>query len=155
MYTATEEVVDVSLVEFKLVPCTFIPEIWEEIEGILNEKGERMLGVYSVEEVFRLLCTGILDVWLAKRGKNLDGIVFCGWEVHTKVKYYHILYAFGNNMKKHLDNALTQLEKYAYLMGAYQVVVEGRFGWKKVLEKKGYRQETVRLRKGVIRALGN
>lgn len=114
-----------------------------------------MLGVFSEEEVFKLLCSGIMDAWVGHRGIEMDGFALCAWEVHARAKYYHVLHIMGSNLKLYMNEGLLKLEKWAYVMGAREVVVEGRLGWRRLLSKRGYSEPTVRLRKNMPKAWGN
>ena len=129
--------------------------LWPEMYVILEEKAEDFLTVYSEEEIFKLACSGIIDVWIGRRGGQIDGFVLAAWEVHARAKYYHILGGFGDNLKFYLSKGLEQMEKYAYVLGAVELIIEGRSGWLRLLKPRGYRARTIKLRKNLRKALGN
>lgn len=139
----------------ELMDKAVIPMIWSEMVPILEERGKVFLMVYSEEEVFKLCCSGFLDVWLGLRNGRLDGFAVCGWEVHARAKYYHVLGIFGSNLSLYLEQGLDRIERYALIMGADELIVDGRKGWQRMLEKRKYAARTVKLRKDLRRTLGN
>jgi hypothetical protein len=132
-----------------------VPQLWSLMLAILDEKGKTLLSVYSEEEIFNLLCHGVMDLWIGVRSGILDGFALCAWEVHARARYYHVLGIMGDNLKLYLNEGLEKIEKYAMTMGAAELVIEGRKGWTRLLQPKGYAQRTVRLRKNVLRAWSN
>lgn len=149
------EVTETGLSQVELVAASTVPELWPLMLPILEEKAEEFLKVYSEDEIFRLLCMDQMDLWLGCTNSRLDGFAFCGWEVHSRARYYHVLGIFGDNLRKYLDMGLRKMERYAFEMGATEIIMEGRFGWKRILEVRGWRPRTLRLRKNLRRALGN
>lgn|SRR5574342_202878 len=139
----------------ELVTKEAVPPLWAPMLPIFDEKGKNLLTVFSEEEIFNLLCHGVIDLWLGVRNNTLDGFALCAWEVHMRARNYHVIGVLGNNLKMYLKEGLEKIEKYAMVMGAAEVVIEGRKGWKRVLGSRGYEERTVRLRKNVRRAWSN
>lgn len=153
--TPTMPELGTSSVDVSLVPHNAVPYLWHEVLPILEEKGERMRSVSSDEEIFSYLCKGGLDLWTAIRNGHLDGVAICGWEIHDRAKYYHVLHVLGDNLHLYLDEGLRKIEKWAYTLGARELIAEGRPGWARILAKRGYSMPTVKLRKNLPRAWGN
>jgi hypothetical protein len=144
-----------TLAKVDLMAKESVPPLWSAMLPILDEKAKDFLTVFSEEELFNLLCHGIMDLWIGVKNGQLDGFALCAWEVHARARYYHVLGIFGDNLRFYLDEGLVKMEKYAMTMGAFEVVVEGRKGWQRLLKSRGYGPRTVRLRKNVRRAWSN
>jgi hypothetical protein len=140
----------------ELVPKEAVPPLWAPMLEIMDTKGKELLTVFSEEELFTLLCHGVIDLWLGVRGTGLlDGFALCAWEVHARARNYHIIGIMGDNLKLYLEEGLSKIEKYAMTLGATEVVIEGRKGWARVLGAKDYKPRTLRLRKDVRKAWSN
>lgn len=134
---------------FALVPPEFVASLWVHIQPLLAEHGEEFFEVYSMEEVFRCLCHGTMDVWVAGTDGVMEGLVLASWERHANASFYHVVFCCGSNLKKYFDYGLKIIEYFACLKGARDIVLEGRSGWQRLLAKKGYRRGSVRLKKPV------
>jgi hypothetical protein len=80
---------------------------------------------------------------------ELDVAAICMWEKHSRAQYYHVCFVGGTDAMKYLAKGLQTLERYASVMGAAEVTIEGRKGLSRVLKRFGYGSSTVRLRKPV------
>jgi hypothetical protein len=129
--------------------------VWDAVQSLLSEKGELILSVYSEEELLHLVQSRMLDLWVGMKHGKIDGIAFCGWELHSHARYYHILHALGYRAQEFLPVGLPVIEHWACSFGATEVVIEGRKGWQRLLQKFGYLTPTVRLRKNVRKAWSN
>lgn len=138
-----------SSVSVGLVPKEDIPILWNQILPILQEQGKKWLDIVDENVVLALLYTGQLDIWCGMKDRVLDGFAICQWERHSKRSYYHIIHISGQNLELYFDKGLQQIERYASILGAYEVVLEGRKGWMRMMKPKGYGTRTVRLRKNV------
>lgn len=155
MYTHTTLEPGTCLAEVGIIPANMVPLVWSSMLPIIEERGACLLGVWSEEEVFRLLCNGTLDLWGGYRQGSMDGFALCGWEVHDRAKYYHVLHLLGDNLSMYLDEGLQKMERWAYTLGAREIIVDGRPAWKRLLAKRGYGMPTVKLRKNLPKAWGN
>lgn len=149
MLTSTTQESGTSSVDVGMVPPLHVPMLWAQIEPILKEKGEDWLTTVSEEEVLGFLYTGQLDIWCGMDNGELDGFVICHWEKHARANYYHIDCIAGKNLDKYFALGMQKIERYACIMGAAEVVMEGRKAWTRLLGPRGYVPRTVRLRKNV------
>ena len=133
--------------DFGLVPTELVPQVWPEVEAILQEKGKRWLETVSEAEVFGWLTSGQCDLWLGCQGGKIDGFVIGCWEEHARAKRYCILYIAGAGLEKYIGKGLAKLEQYCCMFGGSEVVLEGRRGWARWLRRFGYSQTSVKLRK--------
>lgn len=135
--------------EFGLVPKEHVPLIWSLIEPILQEKGAKWLETVSEQEVYSILVQGNADLWCAVENQVMDGFVLAQWERHERASYYIIHYLAGRQLMKYMPKALQQLEHYACIYGAREIVMEVRPGIARLLRRAGYGSQTVRLKKNV------
>ena len=122
--------------------------VWEQVETIVREHGEEWLDVVELRDIVLRLSTGDLHLWLGTEEQKAELVMVCGWERHGKKSFYHILWIGGERMKAYMEKGLPLVEEYAGLCGAEEVVFEGRDGWAKLLEPKGYEQSLM-MRKDV------
>lgn len=134
---------------FGLLAVQYVPAVWHQVHPLLLEYGKRLLEVYSLEELFTEVMKGSHDLWIAGEDGVADGVVIGVWERHANASYYHIVFCAGKQLEKYLDKGLEMLERYACMGGAKEIIVEGRWGWKRRLCKRGYVQTSVKLRKSV------
>ena len=135
--------------EVGLVEKEMIPYLWPQILEILLEKGKKWLEIVDERDVYVQLCRGEVDLWCAMHGGRLDGFMICGWERHGRGSYYHVIFLAGEKLEKYLSIGLEKIERYASIMSATEVVLEGRKGFARLLRKHGYYQNTIRMRKSV------
>lgn len=147
--TQLQEKQELTKDNFALVPPEMMSALWAHIQPLLLQHGEEFFETYSLEEVFRQLCHGTMDIWVAGEDGVMDGLVLCVWERHDKASFYHIVFCCGSNLKKYFSYGLKILEYFACMKGAKSIVLEGRRGWIKLLGKRGYAPGSVRLKKPV------
>lgn len=140
---------DISQADFGLVPPEMTQHLWPRVEQILLTRGARWLAVVSEADVYRLLITGNADLWCGMQSGELDVIAICMWERHARAQYYHVCFVGGTDAMKYLAKGLQTLERYASIMGAAELTLEGRKGLARILKPFGYGSTTVRLRKPV------
>ena len=141
--------------EVGMVPAGMIPLVWPGVLEILQARATEWLQTVSEEEVYNWLITGRADLWLGMQNCVLDGFVICQWEVHDRAKFYHVVYIAGDGLKKYLAIGLQQLERYSCILGAKEMIFEGRPGWQRVLRRYGYAPGSVRMKKAVTQLWSN
>jgi hypothetical protein len=134
--------------EFGKAAPELIPQLWPQLAKLIEEKTD-WLELSSLEEMYTAMVNNFVDVWVALEGTELQGFVICQWERYPKRSYYNIIAIAGDGLDLYLREGLEKIERFAALIGAYEVVLQGRFGWMRKLEKFGYKQTRVQLRKNV------
>src|SRR5689334_19422270 len=116
---------------------------WDDVAGIVEKHGGRWLEIVDMKEIFAMVVTGQIDLWLGTDELKPEMVAFCCWEFHAKQKFYHILWSGGSQMSKYLREALSVFEQYACMAGADKVKIGGRVGWMKLLPQFGYLPDSV------------
>ena len=143
------DVYGVTVPDVGLVPAGAVPILWDRVLEILYDKGQKWLKVVDEKDIYGLLVNGQADLWCAMHNGHLDGVMICMMERHARASYYHVCFIGGTHFNKYIACGLEKLEKYACIMGAAELVLEGRKGFAKLLKPYGYYTNTVRLRKSV------
>src|SRR5262249_55642090 len=99
--------------------------------------------------------SGALDLWIGVDKGVIDGVVICNWEHCPRVSYYHICFLGATGLRKYLPRGLVKIEHYACMLGAKELVMDGRPGFKRLLARYGYGDTTVRLKKNVQKLWSN
>lgn len=123
----------------KVPPNAILAAVWKDVWGIIERFGEVWLQENELdeEELFRQLLTGQYDLWLAMDGEVLEGVII----TQLFAGDCYILWAGGMYMEKYLLEGLSLFERYAVHNGTKEVKVPGRPGWKRLLEKVGYKPD--------------
>ena len=136
--------------EFGKVPSEQILPFWDEMSKMIEERAGEWLEIIDLQDIFKGIILGVLEAWVAIDDQGrMAGFVICQWEVYPKRKFYNILTICGDGLDTYLDQGLKKIEKYACMGGAYEIILQGRFGWKRKLKKYGYTQSRIQLRKNV------
>lgn len=120
---------------------------WEDVCEIVEKQGGKWLEIVDLKEIFAMVVTGNIDLWLGTDGEKVEMVAFCCWEFHARAKFYHILWSGGSSMSKYLRDALQTFEQYACMAGANKVKIGGRVGWMKLLPQFGYHPDSVVMEK--------
>lgn len=98
------------------------------IEDALEYSG----GTHTFEDVYDRILDGKLQLWPAERGCAVTEIV-----VYPKKKVLHVFLA-GGEMDQIID-MIDSAVAWSKTQGCTSMTIAGRHGWKRVLEKHGYK----------------
>lgn len=149
MLIPTTQELGINSVSVGLLPALHVPMLWDQMEPILLKYGQDFLTIVDEKEVLAGIYTGNYEAWCGMDSGVLEGFAICCWERHNRASFYHISAVMGTNMRKYFRTGMEKIEQYASLMGASQVVMEGRKEWQRLLSPRGFAPQTVRLRKTV------
>lgn len=127
--------------------------VWPDVGELLQKHGGSWLKENELinEDVFVRLVTGQWELWLATDGIELDGLVL----TQLRGRELWVVWACGQHVEKYMLDGLQRLEQFALMNGAREVVVGGRPGWDRVLEKLKYVRVGEWLRKDLVKAYAN
>ena len=136
------------MIDVGLVHSSTIPYIWEDVQEVILTKGQAWLETVDLQEVLQLLLRQELDLWIGTDETDLAFVAICGWENHSKRRFYHVMWVGGRGLLSCLKDATSKMEQFACSCGATEVVFGGRDGWEKVMRKMGY-TASLQMRKNV------
>lgn len=114
--------------------------VWPDVVELLEERGEDLLQIYDLKELFINVLSGAYDLWLVTAGTELKLVGFCAWEAHSLKSYYHVLWVGGSGLEL-LKAAVPKVEQYACMHGASELLFGGRPGWDRVMKPMGFVQK--------------
>ena len=115
-----------------------LPAIWDDAVALLVECESTWLRTVAVSDVATMLDAGHMDLWGATEKDELVGVMFASWTRHRYEAEYHVNWIAGRKMKEWLKPGLQKVEHYVMLHNGTAVVIGGRVGWQRLLEKEGY-----------------
>lgn len=139
----------------RLVPREAVPVVWANVAEVMVDHSRGLLEWYSLDEVYNNLLLGNLDLWVIIEGFNIKVAGIAAWERHKVKSAYHLIWIGGKGFEVYREAALKRFEQYALIMNASDVVISGRWAWKRILAPLGYKQQCVQMRKNIRQTLGN
>ena len=113
-----------------IVEEKYIPAVFEQVRELLQKPIDRGLGEYTIDQIRDLVISGRQQLWV---GLDPDTDKFTGAVPHT--------------LKSWFDPSVDALEEFGRLNGANHLIFYGRRGWRKLYEKRGYREYYVAMSK--------
>ena len=137
--------------EIGIVPTdTILAVVWSDVSSILGRHGVEWMeeNELSEDDIFLKVSEGEWQLWLRTDEVNLDAVMF----TRLSNSELHILFLGGSGLEKYLLKGLEMLERFALHHNAREVVLWGRHGWDRLLDKFGYSQQGARIVKDLIKA---
>jgi hypothetical protein len=106
--------------------------IIEQCRPWIDDALEYSGGTHTFEDVYDRILDGKLQLWPAERGCAVTEIV-----VYPKKKVLHVFLA-GGEMDQIID-MIDSAVVWSKTQGCTSMTISGRHGWKRVLEKHGYK----------------
>lgn len=106
--------------------------IIEQCRPWIDDALEYSGGTHTFEDVYDRILDGKLQLWPAERGCAVTEIV-----VYPKKKVLHVFLA-GGEMDQIID-MIDSAVAWSKTQGCTSMTISGRHGWKRVLEKHGYK----------------
>ena len=99
-------------------------------------------GRWSTEQLLRDVEDGRVMVWIVQMRERVVG-VFTTRVIHSRITWVLVEDLAGEHIHEWLLSAHTALEAWAREMGAQQIMIEGRWGWSRMLRDFGYETRRV------------
>lgn len=124
------------------VQIACLPAYWHEAWELLEPAAARN-GLYTKESVLAGLCKGEFQLWVGERDQMVIAAIS---EVasYPARRIASIVLLGGSDFNQAIE-FLDTIEAWARENGCNRFVNEGRSGLAKKLEKRGYRQESIRM----------
>lgn len=114
-------------------------ERWRgHIERALEHSG----GTHTFEDVYESVLLGHMQLW-----ENGDSMAITEIVVYPRKKTLHIFLASGT--MEGVQAMLQSAEEWGKLQGCEAVTFAGRKGWRKVMNKRGFRETLTVMEKGL------
>jgi len=140
--------------EIGIVPTDIIlATVWPDVGSMLSRHGAEWMEENELEQVdvFARVVTGDWQLWLGTDEVNLDAVMI----TRLSGSELHILFLGGGGLSKYLLEGLEMIERFALHHHANEVVLWGREGWDRLLDKFGYTRKGARIVKDLVKAYAN
>ena len=137
--------------EIGIVPTDIIlATVWPDVGSTLARHGVEWMeeNELSEDDIFLKVSAGEWQLWLGTDEVNLDAIMI----TRLSGSELHILFLGGGGLEKYLLEGLEMLERFALHHNAHEVVLWGRHGWDRLLDKFGYTRQGARIVKDLVKA---
>lgn len=125
---------------FAKCPQDEIDRVWQVASTQLASAVSQSMGRYELEDVYWLLCSGHMQLWLAADGQEI--IASCVTQVseYPKKTLLSVVFLGGSKLHLFLDVLLEKLKAFASANHCEAIDLAGRKGWSRVLGKHGFQQ---------------
>jgi hypothetical protein len=134
--------------EVSIVPKDCLMMVWPAVVDIYTQ-APLLQEKFGPQELLTLLTvpgTGY-ELWTAADGA-LEGIGLTALVHGNLTNKLHIVDLYCKPLAKYLAQGIEKLERYACLVGADEIVFDGRDGWERVMSRFGYAPK-LQMRKNV------
>ena len=121
-----------------------IDYIWEDVEPLLKQGEELLAPWYSLADIHTLLHGGRLVLWTAADEGGIVLVMLVELIKFPASEIVRVLYIGGSGVKRILP-LVDFLHLWARRQGADRIEINGRPGWLRLLEPKGYLFESITL----------
>jgi hypothetical protein len=115
-----------------------LEEYREWIEAALEYSG----GTHSFDDIAAGIASGHMQIWPAKKACAITEIV-----VYPQKKVLHVFLAAGD--LEQITNAIGAVEEWGKAQGCESLTMNGRYGWQRVLDKRGWTPTMVTMERGL------
>lgn len=137
--------------EIGIVPTdTILAVVWSDVGSVLGRHGVEWMeeNELSEDDIFLKVSEGEWQLWLGTDEVNLDAVMI----TRLRGTELHILFLGGAGLSKYLLEGLEMIERFALHHHANEVVLWGREGWDRLLDKFGYARKGARVVKDLVKA---
>lgn len=125
--------------EISIVPTEFVPQIWDQVKGYMEEAAEYTYGRYDVDDIYDSITQYEHVLWVAFEGKVIKGAVVTSIKQYPKKRYVDMVFCAGIEGHTWKDPMLTTLQKWAFDAECDGIESSGRLGWSRVFKDSGYK----------------
>lgn len=141
---------------FSIVPEEYLELIEEEIEPLLERAAGRTNGFYSIYDLIGFIYGKSHQLWIVADddSKRILAILMTTIRESLKKRILDLQFAAsvedsGSLLKDFREVMNDELDNFAVINNCDAIQIEGRRGWKKVMEPVGYKEVAVVLEKEV------
>jgi len=122
-----------------------VGRIWFRAEDFIRAAVEKC-GDWTLREITDALAEGRMLLWLIVEGADIRAAFVTHVTINSKNEKVCDLIAYGGTRADHL---IETVEAYASAEGCERVRISGRKGWRRAMEKFGYREPFIVLEKKI------
>lgn len=129
---------------FVAIPASQVKHVWAEISpGLDNLLANYTLGRWTAPEVLENIESGEWQLFLVLDGHYIIASIVCNvMDGHKKTLELGL--CWGKGVDDWSDEVSEALDQIGRELGCTQLALDGRPGWRKIMNKHGYKLNSVR-----------
>ena len=125
------------------VELRFIDAIWPDVGPILQTAIDKSRGEYQLEDIYRFLHQGTMQLLIAAKDKEIIGAVITEVVQYPRKTALQVTFLAGKHMNQWFDEVVKVTKEGAKTVGADFLQATGRFGWKKYMKTAGIKSQYI------------
>ena len=130
-------------VDFRYVPISTVPEIWDKVTKVLGKSIDTSKGKFFVHDVFESVMEQNYLLWVATVDDDIVAAATTRVIVYPNKQALAIDWMGGSKMKLWLPLVQKAMEDYAIQTGCSHLEGYGRKGWARWLSKYGWEPDYI------------
>ena len=126
-------------IRITLVPKDYVHQVWDHVEGYLEDAVALTDGRYTVDDALQLVMFHNYILWVAFDRDVIKGAVITGFIQYPKRKVLHIQFLGGVEGRSWKDAMLHTLQRFARDSQCACVEAAGPDAWGRVLQNDGFK----------------
>lgn len=139
----------------KVDPATILPYVYEQVAELITSNPHDIFEYYDLPSLFQRIQAGKFDLWLGVDGSEIELAAILSFEHFPVQNYYRFIWLGGSSLDKYIIDGLPKIEKYAHVVGAQNIALQGRSGWVRKLQRHGYNDIKIEMRKNLTLTKGH
>lgn len=128
------------MIQFAKCPADQIDSVWQIASTQLAKAAEQSLGRFELEDVYWLLCSGHMQLWLAAVDNEIVASCITQVSEYPSKTLLSIVLLGGSKLHSFKALALEKLKAFASAHYCEAIDLAGRKGWIRELGKFGFKQ---------------
>ena len=131
------------------IPTEYLGSFKEQVVPMLDKAAARSKGRFRGSDFWEMVADGTNQLWLTVDDEeNIIGATTTSIYANRNLSVMEIIAHGGTSLDNtHLSEVMNSLEEFAVENDCDVIRIVGRHGWKKVLDKYGYKEEHIVLEK--------
>lgn len=136
--------------KFVAVEAKDLPLVWGHVLPAVQKYPELWEPFNTEETLFFEFYNGNAKLWLVIQDNEIMLMLGTQVVVSPMCKNLNVFWGVGQGMNEWMPLVCSGLEEYARKQGYQHVLLEGRLGWKPIIERQGYKLLSARFIKSVV-----
>ena len=130
------------------IPYWDISDIWQEIEPFIVKVLNKMEDTTPIENIKNDLLKRARQLWLIKSNGVIKAVGTTAIQDHGKQRTGILTYVSGEDIREWI-NAIDEIADYFKAMKCDKFSIIGRRGWKKIIERRGFKEKKTIFERGL------